>query len=103
MIIRNCIWHPLGNDRSIFRAFNDGTHDFGYPCYLPQNVIIEGFTVMDGCDRLAVFNDWTGKPEGDVKYPMIEPVYVSVKDVAGAEAVVLCSNEALLAGTEFVK
>lgn len=102
MIIKDCIWNPLGENRFIFNARNDGTHDFGYPCYLPSNVIIDGFTVKGGCETLMIFNDWRGNPEGEVKYPMVKPGYVSVKNVSGADRVQLCQDGDLLKDTEFV-
>ena len=103
--IRNCVWHPAGGGRSVFSAHNDGTHDFGYPCYLPQEIDIDGLTVdsHDGEDTgdIWLFNDWTGKPEGEVKYPMIPPVRACVKNVRGVKSVGLCQNPELLGGVEF--
>ena len=103
MIIRNCIWHPAGAGRSVFRAYNDGTHAFGYDCYLPQNVEIDGFTLdtEDKDGTLYLFNDWTGNPEGEVKYPMIPPKSAAVKNICGVKEVRLCENDGLLNDTKF--
>ncbi|MBQ8186422.1 MAG: hypothetical protein IJ037_06065 [Clostridia bacterium] len=103
MVIKNCTWNPLGANRHVFNAHNDGTHDFGYPCYLPQNVTIDGLHVTGGCETLAVFNDWRGNPDGEVKYPMVKPKQVSVKNITGADAVVLCTDAELLKDTEYIK
>ena len=66
---------------------------------------IDGFAVDapegEGAGVLYMFNDWTGKPEGEVKYPMIPPRRVSAKNVRGARSVALCQNPALLRETEF--
>ena len=103
MVIRGCTWHPAGAGRSVFRANNDGTHDFGYDCYLPTEVELDGFTLAaeEGNGTLYLFNDWTGKLQGEVKYPMIPPKSVRVKNVRGAGDVRLCENDSLLEGTEF--
>ncbi|MCR5680807.1 MAG: hypothetical protein K6G29_00025 [Clostridiales bacterium] len=97
-VIRDCIWHPAGAGRTVFRAHNRGTHDFGYPCYLPARVSIDGLTVPE-TQTLAIFNDWGEEP--DAPYPMIKPAEVSVKNVRGAEHVLLCENPDLLDDTAF--
>lgn len=103
MEIRNCIWHAAGAGRSIFYAENDGTHDFGYDCYLPQTVLIDGFTLDPGDPngRLTVFQDWTGKPESEVRYPMIPPVSVKVRKVKGCASVALGGNEEAMKQTSW--
>mgnify|MGYP003293324224 FL=1 len=46
IIIRNSTWSPRGAQRAVFSARNDGTHFFGYPCYMPD-VMIDGLTVEE--------------------------------------------------------
>ena len=107
--IKNCVWHPAGKGRTVFNAGNDGTHDFGYPCWLPQEIDIDGFTVAppegenagEEIGDIWLFNDWTGKPQGEVKYPMIPPRRASVKNVCGVRSVGLCQNPELLKETAF--
>ena len=97
--VRNCVWHPLEDLHSFFRATNRGFHDFGYTCYLPAQVDVDGFTVTD-TDTLAVFNDWTdGEPCDD--FPMVPPQKVTFRNVRGADRVILCENPALTANTAF--
>lgn len=46
--IRNCTWKPRNpNNTSIFSAWNNADHDFGYTCYMPINVVIDGLTIED--------------------------------------------------------
>ncbi|MBQ8641538.1 MAG: hypothetical protein IJ480_04915 [Clostridia bacterium] len=105
MIIRNCTWRPLGDNRSVFAGWNDATHDFGYECYLPRSVIIDGLTIAE--DRtddapLCIFNNYLGKadiPAEERKYMPIPPVSVSVKNVHTHRPVVLCDNPALMPDT----
>jgi len=50
IVIRNCRWTPAGG-RSVTPCMlhmrNDGTHDFGYPCFMPETVVIDGLYVDD--------------------------------------------------------
>lgn len=45
MIIRNCKFYPTGVSMHIIDAENTEDHDFGYTCYLPQRIEIDGFYV----------------------------------------------------------
>ena len=45
MIIRNCKFYPTGVAMHIIDAENTEDHDFGYTCYLPQRIEIDGFYV----------------------------------------------------------
>lgn len=48
--IRNCTFVPTGRGRDGVRLFggsNDGQHDFGYTCYMPERITIENLHVDD--------------------------------------------------------
>ena len=52
LLIKNCIWYPskaykLGENYSpaIVDIINGGTTYYGFQCYMPTNIIIDGFTV----------------------------------------------------------
>ena len=50
--IRDCRFAPTsgqlnGNNIQIVHSVNDGTWNFGYPCYLPETITINGFTIED--------------------------------------------------------
>ncbi len=52
VIIRNCRWQPDAGEsckRQIYLidAVNDGMHDFGYPCSMPGEVVVDGLEVDD--------------------------------------------------------
>lgn len=51
VVIRNCHWIP-GNGARLWPVLigggNDGMHDFGYPCYMPEEISIDGLVVDDG-------------------------------------------------------
>ena len=52
-IIRNCTWIPnkgqtLTGRYSVFYGQCTPFHDFGYPCYMPEKITIEGLHIEDG-------------------------------------------------------
>ncbi|MBC8874169.1 MAG: hypothetical protein H8E44_32420 [Planctomycetes bacterium] len=50
VVIRNCRWVPdCGRTcrPQMFGVRNDGTHDFGYDCFMPQQITIDGLYVDD--------------------------------------------------------
>ena len=65
LIIRNCRWIPACGDSTwphLIGVSNDGTHDFGYPCSMPETVTIDGLVVEDtntpaAYDGLYLFTD----------------------------------------------
>ena len=77
VLIRNSRWIPpagQGGSPAMFRMENDGTHDFGYPCFMPRVIRIEGLTVEDanrseGYPGITFFNDPIGAPREDRPFP----------------------------------
>ncbi|MBX3015397.1 MAG: hypothetical protein KF832_28010 [Caldilineaceae bacterium] len=50
LVIRNCRWIPACGDNhwpTLFNVRNDGMHDFGYPCFMPQTITVAGLWVDD--------------------------------------------------------
>jgi hypothetical protein len=50
VVIRNCRWIPAAGRASrphMISTRNDGTHDFGYPCFMPREIRIDGLFVDD--------------------------------------------------------
>ncbi len=50
LVIRNCRWIPACGDACqphILGVWNDGQHDFGYPCSMPREIRIDGLFVDD--------------------------------------------------------
>ncbi len=51
-IIRNCTWVPnkgnkITGTHAVFGGSYTGFHDFGYPCYMPANITIDGLHIDD--------------------------------------------------------
>ena len=110
--IRNCVWHPAGSGRHLFYAFNGGRHDFGYTCYLPQELVIDGLTVEEsapGSEPLAVFCDYLYTTADYMlldetlpqDYLPVPPRTVTVKNLHAAHSIQLCTNPELLQQTVF--
>jgi hypothetical protein len=50
VVIRNCRWIPgcgAAVQPFLISATNDGQHDFGYPCFMPREVTIDGLVIDD--------------------------------------------------------
>ena len=81
-IIRNCKFYPTGVSTHIIKAENSEDHDFGYTCYLPQRVDIDGLYVH----RLGI-NYLFSKVNPDHKnesytaqFPVVPPQEITVKN-----------------------
>lgn len=82
LIIRNCKFYPTGLSLHIIKAENSEDHDFGYTCYLPQRIEIDGFFVYrPGFNYL--FNKVNENHKNDsynAEYPVVPPQEIIVKD-----------------------
>lgn len=50
LVIRNCRWIPGGGSMKalyMIGVSNDGTHDFGYPCFMPRRIVIDSLMIDD--------------------------------------------------------
>ena len=50
LVIRNCRWKPnVGKVRGLYMlsASNDGMHNFGYACFMPEQITIDGLYLDD--------------------------------------------------------
>ena len=82
LIIRNCKFYPSSVSLHIINAENSEDHDFGYTCYLPQRIEIDGFYV----NRIGIsylFNMVNSKhivDFYDAEYPVVPPEEITVKN-----------------------
>ena len=82
VIIRNCKFYPTGVSSNIIKAENSEDHNFGYTCYLPQKVEIDGLYVH----RFGInyiFNMVNSNHILDsykAEYPVVPPQEITVKD-----------------------
>lgn len=92
LIIRNCDFVPAGG-RSVSAALiggsNSGLHNFGYTCYLPERIIIEGLHIEDAnypenYKGAAIFGDFNSGMINDSyieKFPYVKTSKVVLKDI----------------------
>ncbi len=82
LIIRDCKFYPTNVASHILSAENSEDHDFGYTCYLPQKIDIDGFYVhRAGINYL--FNNVNSKhitSSYEAAYPIAVPEEISVKN-----------------------
>ncbi len=82
LVIRNCKFYPTGLKTHIINAENTEDHDFGYTCYLPQKIEIDGFYVHRiGTNYL--FTKVNSKHNSDsynAAYPVVPPQEITVKN-----------------------
>ena len=82
LIIRNCRFYPNGISNHIIKADNSEDHNFGYTCYLPQKIIIEGLYVHR-IGKSYLFNNVNPKHKTEsyeAEFPIVPPEEVFVKD-----------------------
>src|SRR5690606_14801813 len=95
MFIRNCTFVPAGGkpvSASIIGGSNSGQHDFGYVCYMPERITIEGLTIDDShhpddYDGPAIFANFNRKMTDDSyvqKFPYVITKEVVLRNVTTA-------------------
>lgn len=82
LIIRNCKFYPTGVENNIVNATNSEDHDFGYTCYLPQKIEIDGFFIHSlGFNFLfSMVNSKHLTKSYDAKYPVVAPAEITVNN-----------------------
>lgn len=82
LIIRNCKFYPTGISSHIINAENSEDHDFGYTCYMPQKIEIDGFYVHRiGINYLFTkVNSEHSSDSYTAEYPVIPPQKITVRD-----------------------
>ncbi|MBO5858835.1 MAG: hypothetical protein J6R20_03585 [Clostridia bacterium] len=82
MIIRNCRFYPTGISNHIIKATNSEDHNFGYTCYLPEKVVIDGLYVHR-IGTSYVFSKVNPNHKSDsynAKHPVVAPEEITVSD-----------------------
>lgn len=108
VIIRNCRIDPLQNaDCYVIDGSNVGDHDFGYTCYIPRTVTIDGLYVNTVND-VYVFGNINSKCTSEDYSSVYAPVAsekVTVKNYSSTNAsdIKLSPNMILFGSTQLIK
>ena len=82
MIIRNCRFYPTGISSHIIKAENSEDHNFGYTCYLPQKVEVDGLYVhrIGNSYLFGKVNPKHNSDSYNAAYPIISPQEITVNN-----------------------
>lgn len=92
LIIRDCTFVPNGGktySASLINGYNSGQHDFGYTCYMPEQIIIENLKIDDSnhpedYEGPAIFGNFNSDRKEDSyeeKFPYVITKEVQLKNV----------------------
>jgi hypothetical protein len=92
LIIRDCTFIPNGGktySASLINGYNSGQHDFGYVCYMPEQIIFENLKIDDSnhpedYQGPAIFGNFNSKNTDESyqdKFPYIITKEVTLKNV----------------------
>ncbi|WP_146602731.1 hypothetical protein [Novipirellula aureliae] len=115
VVIRNCRWIPSGGRQTwpiLMQVRNDSTHDFGYQCFMPTRVTIDGLFVDDSnvpanYQGMYLFDDPDrGReiPESKRSFPytLTKEVVIQGLKTASGKAPVVSQNKRLRANVTVV-
>ncbi len=85
VLIRNCRWMPPNKNPTLFGMQNDGTHDFGYPCFMPKTIRIENLMVDESkspkdYNGVLLLGDPLGKAKDKRPFPYQLTETIQIKD-----------------------
>jgi len=91
-IIRNCVFVPSGGrsvTASLIGGSNSGQHNFGYTCYMPEQITIENLRIDDSnhpedYNGPAIFSNFNSEMKNDSyveKFPYVKTKEVIIKNV----------------------
>lgn len=95
IVIRNCTFVPACGrpvSASLINGLNDGQHDYGYTCYMPERITIDGLHIDDsrhpegyrGPTIFADFNPRFTDATYEERYPYIRTCEVVLNNISTA-------------------
>jgi len=92
VIIRNCEYYPRNGakaDAVLFGGSYSGQHDFGYTCYMPRKITIDGLIINDsnppdnyrGPKIFAPFNNAYTSDDYQEKYPYVITEEIEIRNL----------------------
>jgi hypothetical protein len=110
VIIRNCTFAPMQNlikrSNAVIVGANNGQWNFGYPCYMPETVTIDGF-VVDETSLPPGYNDIVlihGDNDGrDEPYPYTITKTLNLSGFVSGKPYRVATNDYLISKIRFVE
>ena len=116
LIIRNSTFVPMGGKSTspvLISGYNSGQHDFGYTCYMPEQIIIENLKIDDSnhpdeYQGPAIFGNFNSERTDDKyeeKFPYVLTKEVSLKNVTttSGKKLRVSENEVMFKGVRVEK
>ena len=115
VIIKNCKFVPRNGARGdavLFGGSNSGMHNFGYTCYMPKKITIDGLVIDDsnhpenyaGPKIFANFNSEYTNADFEQKYPYIITEEIIVKNTTiNSDKSLIISNNSFMFSNVVVK
>lgn len=109
IIIRNCklVLPPGSSSAYVVSGSNDGLHDFGYGCTLPECLEVDGLEIDDSAagERYtgpAVYNSFSRdvSAEGLLPFPADGTIILKNISTASGKKLIISPNEAMFAETD---
>jgi hypothetical protein len=108
LIIRNCTFVPSGGKpviASLIGGSNSGKHDFGYTCYMPERITIDGLHIDDSEHPMeyngpAIFGNFNPDMKDD-SYPERFP-YVRTREVTLSNVIIASGKTLRLSDNTFM-
>ncbi|MBR7143324.1 MAG: hypothetical protein IKD10_00135 [Lentisphaeria bacterium] len=103
IIIRNCQFARMPTPKprpvELIGGVNTGSHDFGYTCYMPENIEIDGLKINDQrvnkkYPPIYIFSNFNNKYKSDKykeQYPYIKTRTVTIKNLKAHSKKILIS------------
>ena len=111
LLVKDCTFilnHEKESQGFLIGGENNGQHDFGYPCFLPHTITIEGLNIEDGdtpgdYDGPKIFSDFCPDFDKDYieKYPLNKTKKVILRNIttASGKELQVCKNPYLFKET----
>jgi hypothetical protein len=116
LIIRDCTFIPSGGKPAsavLINGYNSGQHDFGYTCYMPEQILIENLHIDDSNHPAdyqgpAIFGNFNSERTDDSyeeKFPYIITKEVMLKNVttSSGKELRVSENEVMFKGVKVEK
>lgn len=116
LIIKDCTFIPNAGktySASLINGNNSGQHDFGYTCYMPEEILIENLKIDDSnhpenYDGPAIFGNFNSERKEDdyeEKYPYVLTKEVHLKNVTttSGKEIRRSNNEVMFKGLKVEK